>query len=150
MNLLQSLCEDSAKIRELFCYELSDYWISIFNVICKLCPRPDIIVQSYGANQPKVLRSPSKLVSKSTKLSKKESLESSKVERFRRAKSKMDEDDDELEYGHKFYVSGIPLTSLSDFGKPRYGMTKAVWELLVKSRLAVEVPTLSFWKYTII
>ena len=144
VTLLHSLCNDSAKIRELFCFELSDYWISIFNVICKLCPRPDVIVQSYGANQPKVLRSPSKLNRQSSKVTREKSSKDFKLEKKKQRMAKKnktddDENSDDQDYGHKFYVSGIPLTSITDFGEPRYGMTVATWQLLVKSRLTIEV-----------
>ena len=137
VHLLQSLCKDSSKIRELFRYELADYWLSIFNVVNKLCPRPDVIVQSYGADHPKVLRSPSRL-NKSTKSTKKKSLSGKNPPR-KPSGGPIDEKGEEPAYGHCVYVSGIPPTSITDFGEAKYGMTKATWQLLIKSRLAVEV-----------
>ena len=101
----------SLQIRDIYHVDLYDYWISIFNVLCKLCPRP----------KPSIVDSPTEIGGISIN-SKGTANASSKVKPL----------------DQSLAVSGIPVTFISDFGQPKYGLSFPSWRLLILSRLATE------------
>lgn len=109
------------KIRDLYKSNLHDYWLSIFNVFCKLCPRPTPL------EPPKTQQSTNDRISASTK--------SGKVMSLWKDVAKPSERSFEE---RNFLSSSLPRTLIKDFGKSKYGLSKSSWILLVLSRLCVD------------
>lgn len=97
-------------------------------MLCKLCPRPN---PEEVAVLPEAKINDSR-ISTSTKSGK------AKATDLGNGKPPIKTFDEQ-----NFSVSALPPTNLKDFGKPKYGLSKASWKLMVLSRLAVEDLTIN-------
>jgi len=127
------------KIREIYKYDFSDYWISIFNVLCVLCPRP----KPSDQENPSSAIPPSKTIIKEIK--RQASSKSLKNENNDNSKSDSKVQQNRIQtFEEKFLsASKVPPIFLSEFGKPKYGLSKSSWKLLLITRLNVEDITIN-------